>query len=153
MKKDRLLWVLIILLVIINISGLIFIISERHPRPGKEFDEVLIHELGLSNDQIKQFDVLKRDHHQRMMKLDQEMRPIFEDYFNLLTQTKDPTKKDSLEKILSARYQEKIKVTYQHFDDLKAICTPEQQEKLSNIVPFLMQVISPEKNMGPPRRK
>lgn len=152
MKKEKFLWILITVLIVLNAGTLFFIISVRHPEPGNRFDRTVIDKLQLNNDQIKQFDIMKREHHQNIIRLDEQMRSTYEKYFYLLNDTADSSQKDSLELILSNKQKEKIQITYQHFDNLKSICTKEQREKFNELVPLLMHVITPQKNPAPSRR-
>lgn len=152
MKKEKFLWIFIIVLIAINAATLFFIVSGRRPEPGSKFDRTVIDKLKLTDGQIKQFNIMKREHHQDIIRVDAEMRSIYERYFYLLTDTANSSDKDSLEVILSNKQKEKIQITYHHFDNLKSICTKEQQEKFKELVPLLMHVINPQKNPVPPRR-
>lgn len=152
MKKEKFLWILVIVLIALNAATLFFIV--RGPRPDHEnrFDRTVVDELELNDKQIKQFNAMKREHHQEIMRLDAEMRSVYERYFYLLTNTMNSSEKDSLETILSNKQKEKIQITYHHFEELKSICTEKQKEKFKKLVPLLMQVISTQKNPGRPRR-
>lgn len=161
MKKSALLWTSIIILFLLN-AGTLFFILNRPPHPGylrnagnREFDESVINTLQLNPDQIAQFNRMKREHHQQMLQLDDATRVPFEQYFGLLAASADQQYvKDSLEKIIAGLYIKRMQVTYRHFTDLKAICTPEQQQKFNLLVPSLTQVMSTgEKKEDHHRRK
>lgn len=152
MRKEKLLWILIILLIVVNGATLFFLISGRRPEPGNRFDRTITEVLQLSEDQTRQFNVMKKAHHQEMIRVDREMRSTYETYFYLLSDTGNIPEKDSLENVLGKKQKEKIQITYQHFNDLKSICTPEQKEKFNELIPLLMHVINPQKNLLPPRR-
>jgi len=152
MKKEKLLWVLIIVLIAVNAATLFFIVSGRRPEPGNRFDRTVVEKLQLTKKQITQFEILKREHHQDIMAVDAQMSSNYERYFYLLNETNGSTAKDSLEIILSSQQKEKIQITYHHFENLKNICTKEQQAKFKELVPLLMHVITPQKNPRQSRR-
>jgi protein CpxP len=145
MKGTKLLWMIIGILTLINVGILTFIVLGPNPHPEKKFDNMIIHELELNNEQIRQFNILKENHHRQIVAIDHEMKETFAEYFNLLTVQNNLLKKDSLEKILSEKYKQKVQITYQHFNDLKGICTEDQRKKMHGIIPMLMQVINPQK--------
>ena len=165
MKKTTLLWIAVIMLFLLNAGTLFFLWSRPGPPPDgppgpghrgghRQFDHELIETLQLNPDQVEKFDQMKRAHHEQMLELDEATKAPFEQYFALLIQPADAAAKDSLEKVVGDLYRKRMQVTFQHFSELKAICTPEQQQKFKQMLPSLMQVMSSgEKNMPPPRRK
>lgn len=152
MSKERLLWILIIVLIVVNGLTLFFMISGSRSRPVNNFDRTVIRVLQLSDAQIKQFDVMKKEHHQEIIRIDREMRSTYQRYFHLLSDRGNNIQKDSLEMVLSNKQKEKSQITYQHFDNLKNICNSDQKEKFIELIPLLMQVIDPPKKSMPPRR-
>lgn len=152
MSKERLLWILIIVLIIVNGAALFFIISGGRSRPANNFDRTVIRVLQLSDAQIKQFDVMKKEHRQEMIRIDRQIRSTYQRYFYLLSDGGNNIQKDSLEMVLSNKQKEKIQITYQHFDNLKNICNSAQKEKFQELIPLLMQVIDPPKKSMPLRR-
>lgn len=152
MRIEKLLWILIIVLVLVNGATLFFLASGRRPEPGDRFDRTITEVLQLTEGQTRQFNLLKRAHHQEMIRIDREMRSTYEKYFLLLSDTGNIKEKDSLENVLGKKQKEKIQITYQHFNELKSLCSSEQKEKFKELVPLLMHVINPQKNPSPPRR-
>ena len=152
MRKEKLLWIFIIVLILVNGATLFFMLSGRRPAPGDKFDRTITEVLQLNQGQIRQFNIMKREHHQEMIRVDREMRSNYEKYFYLLSDTGNILKKDSLGTVLGNNQKEKIQITYQHFNELKSICTSEQKEKFKELIPLLMQVIDPKKNPFPSRR-
>jgi protein CpxP len=160
-RKSTLLWTAIIILFLLNAGTLFFLLSSRHHGPperrggNKNFDELVMHTLELTPGQVDKFDQMKRQHHEQMLQLDEATKQPFDAYFSLLTQPiTDSATRDSLEKKITDLYRQRMQVTYRHFAELKAICTPQQQQKFDALVPSLMQVMSTgEKNMEHHRRK
>lgn len=163
MKKSTFLWGAIVILFLLNTATLFFMahnrqMEHRPPPPAegnRRFDEQVIRTLQLSPEQEQRFEHLKREHHQQMMTLDEATDAPFRQYFGMLLRSKaDSLLKDSLEQEIAGIYLEKVNLTYAHFEQLKAICTPEQQQRFDQLVPSLMQVITPDKkNPGPGRRR
>jgi periplasmic protein CpxP/Spy len=153
MKREKVLWIGISILAILNIICLLFIVLRGGERPNNRFDKVLIESLQLNESQIERFEQMKRQHRMRIDQLDDQMQIRFGQYFGLLTGSRDQKKEDSLKNELAELYKQKIEITYQHFAEIKAMCSPEQQQNIGKIVPFLMRVISPPKKEEPPRGK
>jgi periplasmic protein CpxP/Spy len=153
MKKENILWYCIALLTILNLACLAFIISRDIKHPPHRFDSVLIETLNLDKSQIKEFNRLKHEHHMQMDQIDGQMQSTYNRYFSLLNRNDGRQKKDSLEQELAALYRHKAEITYRHFDEIKAICSPQQQQNFGKLVPLLMQVITPPKKPEPNRGK
>lgn len=153
MKKLSALWLAIGILVVLNIAVLSFIFFHKPlqspPHGLRAFDRLVIQTLELDEAQQQQFDEMKREHHEAIMQLDKDMKAPVEAYFSLLL-TKDTSsvKKEELEQQMATIYKEKLRITYRHFEQLKAICRPEQQQHFDKLIPELMQVMQPP----PPRR-
>ncbi|KAA5537011.1 hypothetical protein F0919_04890 [Taibaiella lutea] len=156
MKKQTLLWCVLALLFLMNIVTLGLLLftkgdthDRHHGRPA--FDENVIKTLQLTPDQIQTFNQLKSRHHQQMMDLDEAMKAPFSEYFSYLTKEgNNIDTQQMLESRIDSLFRLKIKYTYQHFEQLKSICSPEQKSKFSILVPQLMQVMQPPPNRMPP---
>lgn len=153
MKREKLLWIGIVILGVLNIACLAFMILGKRDRPNRKFDRLIIESLALDNTQIEKFDQLKRKHHQQILDLDEQLKEPFNKYFSLLKGNRDTLKEDSIKSVISGIYEKKVEITYLHFAELKAICSEEQQKNMDKVIPFLMQVISPQKNVEPSRGK
>jgi protein CpxP len=94
---------------------------------------------------------MKHAHHEKMLELDAEYQQVLLTYFNLLKADSAFSGKDSLENKLGAIQVEKANVTFNHFKELKGICTPSQKVGFDSILPQIMRVISPgHPGDGPP---
>lgn len=148
MKKQRLLWLAIVILFVLNISTISFIFlrgqTHQPPRGPKAFDKLVTQTLQLNKEQEQQFDLLKREHHEAIMQLDRAMKAPIEQYFGLLlNQDTGTIVKQQLEQEMASIYQQKLQTTYHHFEQLKSICSPEQQQHFDKLIPELMQVMQP----------
>lgn len=161
MRKSTALWIAIIALFLLNAGTLFFMLNSRHHGPpermdgNRRFDNLVMRTLELTPEQAGQFEQMKRSHHEQMLQLDEATKQPFDAYFSLLAQpVTDTVTKDSLEQKITDLYRQRMRITFRHFADLKAICTPQQQQKFDALVPSLMQVMSTgEKNMDHRRRK
>ncbi len=156
MKKETLLTVAVIALLLLNLGTLGFLLLRRPPhtpgmgpdRPGRHIVET----LHLNAEQQQQFEALKTAHHEQMLANERAYRDALGSYFALLkADTAATAQRDSLEAALARIQRERASVTFQHFTDLKALCTAEQKKDFETLIPDLMRVILPENR--PPRRR
>lgn len=150
MKKEKLLFGLIIFLVVLN--GIVLYRSEfsGHPGPPRPpHDQIIEETLGLDNDQKSVFEDLKHEHHRKMVELEHEFGQTLSSYFQQLT-TVDSTRRDSLEARLGDLEREKAAITYRHFEDLRNLCHPDQKPKFDAFLPQLIRFVLPPPN---PRRQ
>lgn len=137
--------VLVLILVLINTIVLIYIFiikqgPNQAPRPGK----FIIESLELDETQISSFEQMKRDHRSQMNKLDEEYKDLLTQYLNGLKEKQvDSVKNKTLEEKMAAIQIEKARITFSHFANVKSICREDQQKKLNNIVPELINVMAP----------
>jgi Spy/CpxP family protein refolding chaperone len=137
--------VLVLILVLINTIVLIYIFvikqgPNQAPRPGK----FIIESLELDENQISSFEKMKRDHRSQMNKLDEEYKDLLTQYLNGLKEKQlDSVKNKTLEEKMAAIQIEKARITFSHFAKVKSICREDQQKKLIQIVPELINVMAP----------
>lgn len=135
----------VLLLFLLNMGtiGFLYLQQPVHeaPLPPKRFDKMLIETLQLNDEQIRQFNVKKRQHHEAIMQLDRQMKAPVEAYFHQLNEPADATASEQLEKQITAIYTAKLHITYRHFEDIKNICTPEQQAHFQELIPQMIQVM------------
>ncbi len=144
---------ILIVLLIINIGTISFFWWDKkhqtppnaHPNGPAHF---LIHELKLNNQQQAAFDSLKYLHQTKMEALKPALRDAKDAFYALLKQptTNDSLFTQSLQRIGELQ-QSLDKNTYEHFKQVRKLCTPEQQEIFDSII---MQAI---KMMAPPPHK
>lgn len=154
MKRETLLTTAVIALLFLNFGTLGFLIFRRPPhRAGPDrLDRHIVEQLQLDAAQRQQFETLKQAHHRQMLVNEQAYADALRNYFDLLRQdTLVAAKRDSLQGVLTRIQNERASVTFQHFADLKALCTPEQKPRFEALLPELMQVILPRKEHPPGR--
>lgn len=157
MKKETLLTVAVLALLLLNFGTLGVLLLRRPPHPpggrGPErLDRQIVETLDLNAEQRQKFEQLKSAHHEQMLASEQAYRDALGNYFALLkADTVPPAQRDSLQALLAHIQEERAGVTFQHFADLKALCSTEQQKRFADLLPDLMRVILP--GNAPPRRK
>jgi lysyl-tRNA synthetase class I len=79
-----------------------------------------------------------------MNKLDEEYKVLLTEYLNgLKDKDIDTLRNKTLEEKMAAIQIEKARITFSHFANVKSICREDQQKKLIQIVPELINVMAP----------
>lgn len=162
-KNKFLAWVIIILIVL-NAATLGTLWFQRsrvpgpvHEYPGKLPDDrkgpgnFLEKELGLSEEQAKQFDSLREQHRTEADKLLKEMQDSREELFTQIkSDSPDMSKVEELENKIGQKTTELEKATFEHFKQLRAICNDEQKKKFDEIIVDAMKQAGPKGGPGGP---
>jgi periplasmic protein CpxP/Spy len=154
MKRENLLLWMVAILIVIN-GAILFYFLQKEGNPPPHRDKLIVEALQFDDNQRTEFDRLKRQHRNQINELDDKFKQSLENYFLLLRlDTETQLKKDSIENVLTSLEQERVRVTYAHFQDLKNLCRADQQEKFNAFIPQLIEFIvkSGPKRDGPPRR-
>ncbi|MBS1902929.1 MAG: periplasmic heavy metal sensor [Bacteroidetes bacterium] len=162
MKRDTLLTIAIVVLLVLNIGTISYLfISRPHhmppppPPPMGERgpmmrpDELIRSTLGLSEAQDKQYAASIETHHSAMMKLDSEFRSAADRYFQMLRGNASQSDKDAALAAIGKAQSGKAEATYKHFEEIRALCTSEQQPKFDSIVPELTRMLLNQQPRGP----
>ncbi len=151
MKNNGLKYIVVAALLV-NVATLLFFWFTRPPhldRPQGEKGDLISKELNLNSDQQATFTTLKRQHHRTH---DSLLQIIAEKRMVLYAQ-----KTASLDSTIQVigHLQEQIELmTYQHFEKVQEICTPEQQAKLDKMLAGAVQhVLMPNNEKKPPPKR
>ncbi len=160
MKKETLLTLTVVTLLLLNLGTLGYLLLHQGPTPGPGHfppppgggpARLIIETLQLSEAQQKSFDTLKHNHRATMNTLDEKYNRLLVDYLSLLKQPAiDTTAKHSIEKQMADIQVEKADVTIRHFEQVKQLCNEEQKRRFDDLIPELIQVIAAPKNQPPP---
>jgi protein CpxP len=156
--KSKLLWVAVIALLVLNFSTLAFIWF-RHPPDHHEHEmhggnvaDFLIHELSFSDEQVKKFDELKKDHHERVENIQHALHDLHDDFFNLMkADVIDSSKVNSVADAMALKQKEIETVTFNHFSEVRKLCDADQKKKFDKVIDEAMRMMAP-RPPGPPRR-
>lgn len=163
-SKNKLLFTIIILLVLINVSTLSLMwywkIKEPHPPvveprrdgPPPEGREFLKEQLKLSDFQMETVDKIRDEHLSQIRKIKDGMKELKDKLFSNLSNPDADTNK--LKEITNqiGTYEAKIDlITYNNFREVRKICTDEQKKKFDEIILDVLRMNAPRPHgMRPP---
>lgn len=148
MKKEKLLTISVVILLLLNLGTLCFLfLSGPPPRflhnKHQPVDKLIVSELNLTEVQEAQFEKMRHEHHEAMVALDEENRHLVKQYFDLIYATNSDTLlKDSFETQISVIQVKKAAITFEHFEQLKMICTIEQKTRFETLLPKLIFMLT-----------
>ncbi|WP_407556829.1 hypothetical protein [Winogradskyella sp. 4-2091] len=138
MKKNTILYVLLIFLIVVNGFFLFNYIGKGHdegPRESQQNKEFIIEELGFDASQIKQFREKSKGHHKTMMQMSDDVRKLKDQLFGTLSNDiVSEAKIDSISNLICEKEKEKEKEIFYHFKMIRDIANEEQREKFNNLL-------------------
>ncbi|MBC8186107.1 periplasmic heavy metal sensor [candidate division KSB1 bacterium] len=143
-KKRFSLWT-IVLLIGLNLFTLSIIwfnqiikpgeFPRRPPRQSEKPLQLLQEELDLSDEQIKRYDLLRRDHHQQTQILIREIPRLKREMMDeIFKSNADTLKVMEISKLIGEKQTEIEQVTFDHLLDLKELCGEKQAAKLHGLL-------------------
>jgi succinate dehydrogenase/fumarate reductase flavoprotein subunit len=157
MKKETLLTIAVVLLLVLNGSLLAYLFGGRFMQrpPVRHTHEMIIEKLHYDEQQQRQFEILRQEQHEALKRVEMQFDRVAHEYFLLLTNDSfNSARKDLLEKAMSDLQRQKANGLFDHFQKLKDLCRDDQKKMFDQLLPELMHLIHPprEKNPPPPRR-
>ncbi len=160
MDNHKFFKIVILILLLINIATLAFIWTSSQrpqnfpPRPP-DVGEFLTQKLQLTEKQQKQFETLKHAHHEKVEILREKSKNLHDDFFELLKQPEIDTTTINLAADAIINNQKALElVTFYHFKEVRAICSPTQQKKFDEVIREALRMMAPRPpgrpNGGPP---
>ena len=150
-SKHRILWVAIGLLLVINIGLLAWItfFSQSNCLPPKRL--FLERELKFDKVQSEAYRILRQEHSQQMRALRENVRSMKEAFYEELPQSNisDDVLKAKAVAIESKMVDADV-LTFKHFQKVRQMCTPPQQERFDEVIIDLIRSI--ERPGGSPPR-
>lgn len=153
-KKIQVLKWSVIILVILNILMLIQNFMKQPQKhngmmPPHEGPSTRIKEdLGLTDEQMKTFEVLKTEHQQVMRNFHEQGRDLRDRYFDLLkSDIVDTVAKAELEKRISENQIQIEQITFDHFKKVRELCDGEQKKKFDDVIQHILRGM---RHQGPP---
>ncbi|MCB0479665.1 MAG: periplasmic heavy metal sensor [Crocinitomicaceae bacterium] len=149
MNKNKLLLGSVIVLVLLNIGLISFLLFSKPPHPPKpphpvrqEPREIIIKKLDLNEGQIKQYDVLITEHKETIQKNERQLKDLKESLYASMGK-EETYDADSVIARINQVQLEIENTHYNHFMDLKKICTAEQMPKFKDLTLELAKIFSP----------
>lgn len=149
MSKVKILSIVSSVLFIANIALITFLwMGAKHrPHPHRN-KKLIIEQLGLQGNQLAQYDSLITIHRKGIQANQDSIRGIKKVLYSNLNNNTNAANRDSLMQQI-ANFQKNIElVHYQHFADIKAICTKEQLPAFAELSKELDELFS-----NPPKPK
>lgn len=162
MESNRFLKITIVVLLLVNIATLTFMWTGRGhheghmppppphaPGPPAAF-EFLTHELNLDEAQIKQFDALRKEHHECAELIQEKSHKMHHRFFDLLgNSAADSALSVQLADSMALFQKQMEMLTFNHFKKVRAICKPEQQKKFDEVINGALEMMAPKPPRGP----
>ena len=138
MKKNIVLYVLLVFLIIVNVFFLFNYMgngNDERPNERQGRGHFITKELGFTDVQLVQFRDLSEEHHEHMMQLSDDIKELKDELFEGLTDTSiNEVAIDSITTLLGEKLKAKELEVFYHFKKLQAICNTQQKEKFQSIL-------------------
>jgi hypothetical protein len=154
MSRERLLTIAVIVLLVLNVGVVTYLLLGSRPGPPRpELFDVLVRELEMTEDQRERYFQLRDQHRFAMEEYNDEFSRVLETYL-LLIKEKDERSpmRDSLQNEIAKIEKQKAEITLDHFQQVRGLCTADQQEKFDRFIPEIAKFMSRPRNSRPPRR-
>lgn len=168
--KNKIWWLIILLLLVANTVTLVLFWTGRNQQPPQQgpapqlLAEFLTKELQLDSVQQQQYQQLIQAHRSAAAPLRQRIVDLKDSLFLLLKQgNPSDTAKGAATAKIAATTQQLERLHIDHFQQVRAICTPAQQQQFDNLLHDIVRRLSmqppgrPNQNgrppMGPPPGK
>ncbi|WP_299123766.1 hypothetical protein [uncultured Winogradskyella sp.] len=138
MKKNTILYILIIFLIVANGFFLFNYMGKSNSnRPNRHQGnkDFIVKELGFSNIQLEQVKDRSKEHHEKMRRLSDDIKALKDNLFSKLTDVGvNKVDIDSITSLIGAKQTEKEKEIFNHFKMIQDIANEEQKEKFKKIL-------------------
>lgn len=142
------------ILLAVNVALIVVTMLPKQKRPPmnknrRDIKDEISETLGFNEQQKKTFEELAKAHNSQMKALEADEKKLITQYFNRIMQESNGEEKAILDQIKQTQ-ENKINVTYEHFEDLKKLCNKEQMEQFDDIVKKLIVIIAGQNQQMPP---
>lgn len=137
MKKNTILYVLIIILIIANGFFLYNYLGHDNKKRDRQKDRTsfIVKKLGFEGEQIDSFKNFKDIHREKMGVLSDDIRMLKDDLFDKLSEDEvSESYIDSLTGLIAEKEKAKDKEVFAYFKKVRDLCRGEQKEKFDKIL-------------------
>ncbi|WP_372756627.1 Spy/CpxP family protein refolding chaperone [Mariniflexile sp.] len=138
MKKNLLLYILLVFLIIVNGFFLYNYLGKPNVITGEESSKgmnFVIKQLDFNEDQIKQLEGIDDKHHEKMKGFSNEIRGLKDALFsNISVETLNKKEVDSIISRIALKESEKEKEVFYHFRSIHELCNDKQKAKFKTII-------------------
>lgn len=151
MKKNLLLFILLIFLVLMNGTLLFLFFSKPHGRPAPPH-VFIVKELGFTPVQMQQYDSLQEEFESVMRPLREKTRTTKDALFNSISKEKDPEKAiDSLTSLIGTLAKKEDLQVANHFRAIYELCDEHQKRQFRSILKDALRGPGKGDRRPPPR--
>lgn len=134
MKTLRFYKILVVVLILINLVTLFFFFT-AHKHPGKPGKTDLVDHIGITGQNRDKIIQLQEKHFADKDALIQRSRNLHEQLFRSFSDSqKDSTDVARIIDDIVENQRETEQMTFDHFKEIHALCTPEQQKELQKLL-------------------
>lgn len=156
-EKPKFLTALIVALLLLNFGTLAFLWThgpgQHGPERGPDVFHFIVHELMMTDAQQKQYAEMRDEHHAKIEELHRQSRDLHDKLFFLLqSPAPDSSMVDKVTDSIAANQKQEELITFHHFAQVRAMCTPEQQKKFDEIISEALRMMAPPPAPPPGRR-
>ncbi len=138
MKKNTILYILLIFLIVVNGFFLFNYMGKPNdniPNKSKRNRDFIVKELGFNKTQLAQFRENSKGHHETIMRLSDDIKELKDSLFETLSDDSiNEATIDSISTLVCAKETEKEKETFYHFKMIRDIANDKQKEKFKSIL-------------------
>ena len=154
MKKNLLLYILLIFLIIVNGFFLFNYIGKPQmkgpPGPNGPSD-FIAKQLNFDDIQMEQFRKIEDVHRDNNRKISEDLRELKRELFDNISDTSISEKKiDSITTLIGNKEKERDMEVFYHFRKIQSICNEKQKKRFNNIMKDALP--NNKENSPPPRR-
>lgn len=132
-------------LLLLNIGILAFFFftkpDRKPPRGNLRFQNEAIRILDLNKDQEQQFLKLVEVHGQQILSKDNELKELLKSYFKALKNDSPSNNEETILSRIQATEALKLKLTYQHFKEVKSLLKQDQLDRYKTFVDEAMNKV------------
>lgn len=135
MKKNSVLYILLIVLIIMNGFFLYNYLGRPEHKGPKENGEFIVKALGLNETQLKQFRSVEKSHHNSMKNIGDNVKVYKDELFQKISASEvNQDEIDSLIRLISEKEILKEKAIFNRLRGIYNLCNAEQKQRFSNII-------------------
>ena len=153
MKKNVLLLVLLVFLIVMNGVLLFLVVKKPNRKPGPPRD-FIVERLDFNEEQLVEFAEIDETHHQKMRAIDDESRRLKGILFT--TREENRVNIDSIGDLIGTLAKERELEVHHYFKRIEQLCDDKQKLKLKRIVRGALRPGPPHgrpPHDGPPPRR
>lgn len=152
MNKVKLLSIISIGLLAANLVLIWFLMLHRPPHQGHDGPKkVIIEKLDFNQSQIEAYTLLIEGHRANVQKYDARIKNLKNQLYAALAHDEQITSSDSLIALIGQTQVEIEQINYNHFQDIKQLCRPDQLKSFDELSAEIAELFSPKKM--PPNNK